>query len=185
MESVKKINLLTSEESDIISQRILFLEDKVKRLGPDIYNSTKDNSLTGRYYCFNFLNDEIIGSIMIPKLRNIFGSCVVQCWANTYRKGEGIGRHCHANKGEDTKSFFIVGNIFLRGDPNIGICVDNVKYINKIGEMILFSPKTFHCVDDNPTDRIRITMAIDVYIGGDEELMKRFHTEPDRYIYIK
>jgi hypothetical protein len=183
MEGIKRCNFLTLEESNIISSRILFLEDDVKKLGPDLFDLTSSNSLSGRHWCFNFLSDEIIGSIIIPKLRNIFGSCLVQCWANTFRKGEGIGNHCHNTTSQ--KNYYAAGNIFLRGDPSIGTYYEGVKHINKVGELSLISGLMHHFVPPNPTDDIRVTMAIDVYIGGDEELMKRFHTEPDRYIYIK
>jgi len=184
MEGVKKINLLTSEESNIIAERVLALEDKVKQLGPDIYGATKDNSLTGRYYCFNFLIDETIGSIMIPKLRNIFGPCVVQCWANTYRKGEGILKHCH-HSGNVPSDFFGVANIFLRGDPTIGIYYEGVKHNNKIGEMAIFSPGTLHSVPENPTDNIRITMALDIYIADEDSMNQQILSSKYENRFIK
>ena len=49
MEGLKRYDFLTQEECDTIVNKILSLEDAVKRLGPDIYSGTSNDSLTGRY----------------------------------------------------------------------------------------------------------------------------------------
>jgi hypothetical protein len=187
MEGIKRYdNFLTPEESNIISCRILFLEEDVKKMGPDIFGLTNSNSLSGRHWCFNFLNDKVIGPIMIPKLKKLFDRpFIVQCWANTFRKGEGIGNHRHSELPLD--DFYAAGNIFLRGDPTIGTYYEGVKHVNKVGELSLLSGLIYHSVPPNPTDDIRVTMAIDVYIGSDEEMMNRLANEPNRnrFVYIE
>ena len=76
MKIIKKF--LTGEESETISSFILETENYVKSIGPDNYMGTSDDSLTGRYWCYNYLHD-MPGEILIPKIKDIFGECVVQC----------------------------------------------------------------------------------------------------------
>ena len=96
MEGLKRYDFLTQIECDTIVNEILSLEDAVKRLGPDTYGEgTSEDSLTGRYEYFNYLNIRSINTIICPKLKEIFGPCVVQCWANIFRQGEGIDDHKH------------------------------------------------------------------------------------------
>jgi hypothetical protein len=169
MESLKRYDFLTQEECDTIVNKILSLEDTVKRLGPDIYPGTSEDSLTGRYKYFNFLNVSEINTILEPKLKEMFGPCVVQCWANILRQGEGIEVHRHA-LGDDPEPHGATANIFLYGDPTIGTCYIfpelgplNVKYDNKVGELSLFTPTLKHSVPKNTTGDMRISMAIDVW----------------------
>ena len=72
MEDLKRYDFLTQEECDTIVREILSLENVVKRLGPDIYPGTSEDSLTGRYYCFNYLTINSINTIICPKLKGIF-----------------------------------------------------------------------------------------------------------------
>jgi hypothetical protein len=183
MQCVKSLPFLTTEESNIIAERVLALEDKVKQLGPDIYGATKDNSLTGRYYCFNFLTDETIGSIMIPKLRNIFGPCIVQCWANIFREGEGINEHKHIQKSCQDPEFIAVANLFLRGDPTIGTYYEGVKRDNKIGEITVFPTDMKHYVPKNPTKSVRISMAMDLYVDN-EKVAEYIRNDTRRFVHI-
>ena len=108
---------LTEDECFVISNFVLNNEEQIKGMGPDYYNGTPDNSLTGRYYLFNYLNVQEINVILKPKLQNLFdklnlaSGIYVQCWANTFRRGDYINSHCHAGEGED----FLSANVFLRG----------------------------------------------------------------------
>tara|TARA_Y100000389_G_scaffold42775_1_gene37451 strand:+ start:40 stop:627 length:588 start_codon:yes stop_codon:yes gene_type:complete len=171
MEDLKRYDFLTQEECDTIVREILSLEDTVKRLGPDIYDGTSDDSLTGRYKYFNYLNVPKINTILEPKLKKLLGPCVLQCWANILRPGEGIDKHRHFGGADDayTERHGTSGNIFLYGDPTIGTYYNfpklsplSVKYDNKVGELSLFTPTLFHGVYKNTTDDMRISMAIDV-----------------------
>ena len=187
MDSVKRYNLLTREESDIITKTIVSIEDEVKRKGVDMYKGTSDNSLTGRYHCFNFLSNEVIGSILKPKIRELFGGpVVVQCWANIFRKGEGIKEHSHLEGcSEVNNEFFGSANIFLHGDPTIGTHYEGVKSVNKIGEFVIFPVTMKHHVTPNPTDNIRVSMAFDFYTGSDEFMNQMVAIDPIRFIKVK
>lgn len=183
MNCIKRYDLLTREESDIIAKTVLSLEEYVKHTGIDKYGGTSDNSLTGRYHCFNFLSNEVIGSILKPKIRKLFGGpVVVQCWANTFRKGEGIEEHMHA-VGEH-RNYFGGANIFLQGDPTIGTYYEGIKSNNKIGELVIFPVTMKHHVPSNPTDNIRVSMALDFYVGSDEFFSQMVAYNPARYILV-
>jgi hypothetical protein len=185
MDTITKYNFLTPDECDKVVKIILSLEDTVKKLGPDHYMATCDDSLTGRYKYFNFLNDRTINSIVAPKLKDIFGSCVVQCWANIFRPGEGIGVHIHVAPDDIETRVVASGNIFLYGDPNIGTYYDGIKHTNKVGELSVISPYMPHGVPENETNDMRISMAIDVH-RGPEGIMNMLSTRnPERYFYIK
>jgi hypothetical protein len=186
MNSVQRYDLLTLEESAIIAKTVLSLEEDVKRMGPDVFDLTNENSLTGRHHCFNFLSNEVIGSILKPKLRKLFGGpFVVQCWANAFRKGDGIGEHAHSANGGKESGFFGSANIFLRGDPEIGTHYEGVKSVNKIGEFVIFPITTRHYVTPNPTDDIRVSMAFDFYVGSDEFMNKMVTSEPNRFVLVE
>ena len=192
MESIKRYDFLTQEECDILVNKILSLEDTVKRLGPDLYPDTSEDSLTGRFYCFNYLNVPEINSILEPKLKKIFGPCVVQCWANIFRQGEGIDEHRHIRDKYDNAVLIGSGNIFLYGDPTTGTYYKfpeldplRVKHDNKVGELSFFPPDVLHGVPKNTTGDMRISMAIDVH-AGDEVLLNTLISEnPKRYYYIR
>ena len=195
MEELKRYDFLTQEECDTIVHEILSLEDAVKRLGPDEYIGTSEDSLTGRYKYFNYLNVPKINTILEPKLKKIFGPCVLQCWANILRPGEGIEGHTHFG-GAGTayaERYGTSGNIFLYGDPTIGTYYNfpklsplSVKYDNKVGELSLFTPTLFHGVYKNTTDDIRISMAIDVDRNLAEDSINFLMTCPHLvYYYIR
>ena len=195
MEELKRYDFLTQEECDTIVSQILSLEDAVKRLGPDEYIGTSEDSLTGRYKYFNYLNVPKINTILEPKLKKIFGPCVLQCWANILRPGEGIEGHTHFG-GAGTayaERYGTSGNIFLYGDPTIGTYYNfpklsplSVKCDNKVGELSLFTPNLFHGVYKNTTDDIRISMAIDVDRNLAEDKINFLMTFPHLvYYYIR
>ena len=195
MEGLKRYDFLTQEECDTIVNKILSLEDAIKRLGPDIYGGTSEDSLTGRYSYFNFLDVPEINIILEPKLKKLLGPCVVQCWANILRQGEGIDEHRHFC---DIPTSYAerhgaTGNIFLYGDPTTGTYYSfpelgllNVKYDNKVGELSLFTPTLVHGVPKNTTGDIRISMAIDVHKDLSENMLNNIMSEmPERYYYIR
>jgi len=177
---MESIDFISSEESKMIADRILCLEEDIKKMGADKYPLTGKDSLTGRYYCFNFLNDEIVYSIVGDKLKDLFGRCIIQCWANIFRKGEGIGEHQHTGCMYDPPGFRASANIFLSGDPSIGTCYNGVKYENKLGELTTFPPIMKHSVAENPGDLMRISLAMDIY-GINVKTSGMLMGEPQRY----
>ena len=185
MEGLKRYDFLTQEECDTVVREILSLENAVKRLGPDEYEGTSEDSLTGRYEYFNYLNIRSINTIICPKLKEIFGPCVVQCWANIFRQGEGIDEHRHIEDKNVNTVLKASGNIFLYGDPTTGTYYEGVKHDNKVGELSLFSPDMLHGVPKNTTGDMRISMAIDVHTG-DKVLLNALVSEmPKRFFYIR
>jgi hypothetical protein len=176
---------LTQEECDIIVREILSLESAVKRLGPDIYPKTSEDSLTGRYAFFNYLNIRSINTIICPKLKELFGPCVVQCWANIFRQDEGIGEHRHIYNESDNIALTASGNIFLYGDPTIGTYYEGVKHDNKVGELSLFPSTLLHGVPKNTTCDMRISMAIDVHTGDQNLLNTLVYRMPKRFFYVR
>ena len=121
-------------------------------MGPDHYDGTRDNSLTGRFYLFNYLNVPEINLILKPKLQNLFNDLdleseiYVQCWANTYRRDDYINPHCHGESDEN----YLCANIFLRGfvEPGTTDYTDSgiVDLKNTVGEIVLFNSLTVHGV---------------------------------------
>ena len=195
MEGLKRYDFLTQEECDTIVNKILSLEDAVKRLGPDIYGGTSEDSLTGRYKYFNYLNVPEINTILEPKLKELFGPCVLQCWANILRQGEGIEAHTHFINDDPVyiERHGVTGNIFLYGDPTTGTYYNfpdldplNVKYDNKVGELSLFTPTLFHGVYKNITGDMRISMAIDVETNPTEDIINyTMANKSYTYYYIR
>jgi len=195
MESLKRYDFLTQEECDTIVREILSLEDAVKRLGPDEYPGTSKDSLTGRYKYFNFLNVPEINTILEPKLKKLFGPCVLQCWANILRQGEGIEFHRHAITDDPAyiERHAVTGNIFVYGDPTTGTNYNfpemgplHVKYDNKVGELSLFTPTLYHGVTKNITGDMRISMAIDVHKDLTEDMINSLMASKSRtFFYIR
>jgi hypothetical protein len=177
---IKKI-IFNKKEIKVIGDYILDNEELIKRLGPSIYPGTAKNSLTGRYNIFNFLNSDI-GDILGYKIfnflnkNNIYKPCSIQCWANTFRHGEGIERHKHQVKDNE---MFLCANIFIKGDPNLGttyiIDGKHVNIKNKPGQIILFNSSLEHYVDKNPKDNIRISLALDIHERTIFNDLKRFY----------
>jgi hypothetical protein len=195
MEGLKRYDFLTQEECDTIVNKILSLEDAVKRLGPDEYVGTSEDSLTGRYKYFNYLNVPEINTILEPKLKELFGPCVLQCWANILRQGEGIEAHTHFINDDPVyiERHGATGNIFLYGNPTTGTYYNfpelgplHVKYDNKVGELSLFTPTLIHGVPKNTTGDMRISMAIDVNKDLTEDMINSLMTYKDTaFFYIR
>jgi|TARA_B100000035_G_scaffold76691_1_gene63933 hypothetical protein len=172
MKIFKIPEFLSIEECDILYDRILETEEHVKSLGDDLHNGTADNSLTGRHWCHNYLNDKVVSSIIVPKLRIIVGrKKFIQCWANTFREGEGIARHCHRNANDPLSppTNWTCTNLFIGGDPGVGTWFEGEKHENHRGELMMFSSSVYHWVPPNKSSKIRITMAMDIHssvLGG-------------------
>ena len=130
-------------------------------------------------------------------MKKIFGPCVVQCWANIFRQGEGIKAHKHSGPGRESflklhTIFEMTGNLFLYGDLTTGTYYKfpeldplRVKYDNKIGELTLFPPTLVHGVTKNTSGDMRISMAIDVRSGDENHLNTLISEHPKRYYYIR
>ena len=112
--------ILSDKECEFIKGYILKNESKVKSLGDDEYAFTKNDSLTGRYKIFNWLYTDI-GDLLIPKLKMIFSQLnlkypiAIQCWVNTFRKGEGIKKHMHLPYPGYKDEKLTSGHIFISG----------------------------------------------------------------------
>tara|TARA_X000001036_G_scaffold135621_1_gene128447 strand:+ start:199 stop:771 length:573 start_codon:yes stop_codon:yes gene_type:complete len=177
---------LTEDECFVISNFVLNNEEQIKGMGPDYYNGTPDNSLTGRYYLFNYLNVQEINVILKPKLQNLFdklnlaSGIYVQCWANTFRRGDYINSHCHAGEGED----FLSANVFLRGFIEPGTTYHTaaglVDLKNTVGELVLFDSLTVHSVKEYQHDDVRVTLAMDIHHDV-SDMRFMFENHPERY----
>jgi len=189
-----RTKLLNKKECKFIKDYILTNEQRIKDMGPDNYDGTSDNSLTGRFELFNFLLTPC-GSILIPKLRKVFEELgweypiAIQCWANTFRYDEGITKHQH---GDSTHSdVFFCSNLFIGGATDIGtdyyLDKEWKKYNNKKGELTLFNHTTPHRVSKNPTNDVRVTMAMDLFVSKNINIntWKEFEQSTDRYIILR
>jgi len=175
---------LTPEECRSISGFILENETRIKSLGPDIYTGTADNSLSGRHWCYNYLYD-IPGKILVPKVKEEFGECIVQCWANTFRYNEGIKPHAHGvdPNNEYDKIGFTSVNIFLQGPTDVGTIYNSKKEINKVGQIAIFGSRLVHSVPPNPYNNVRISMAMDVYT--DPRQFQLYKDYPQRFYHVQ
>ena len=94
-------------------------------------------------------------------------------YLHTFRKGEGIKNHQHRHV--LSKLDFDCGNIFISGPTNVGTWYDGEKIENKIGELVLFKADMWHHVPENPTDEVRITLAIDICTHDCPTIENRFY----------
>lgn len=189
----KRMMILSKRECEDIKNIILSQENSIKRMGPDIYPDTAPDSLTGRYRFFNFFLDSKFRSIMQPKLLTVYKKlklpkpAIVQCWANTFRKGEGIGWHKHWGTDSKGGSDFLSANIFIDGDRSIGTSylIDGreKKFRNRYGQLSLFDPLIEHCVFPNNSDRTRISIAMDIHYSN-ETIWDDENLYPFRYYHI-
>lgn len=161
--------ILNECECKEIKKYILTNEERIKNLGPDVYPGTDDDSLTGRFPYFNYLNTSEVGDILIPKLIGIFEEMnlrlpiSVQCWANTFRLGQGITYHKHGLSDVN----FLCGNIFIAGPTKPGTTYENggnfVDIENDSGTLTMFDSHVGHLVKPNDSDEIRISIAMDIH----------------------
>ena len=176
--------ILDSKECFALKTIILQNEKYVKELGPDIYGGRAGNdALTGRYSVYNWLNNLRFRITLLPKLTNFFKKInytfpiIIQCWANTFRMNEGIKIHDH-------DPLVTSANIFICGDPKIGTAyvIDgkDQHVPNTEGEIIIFDGTILHYVNPNPTNDVRISIAMDIYLNGeippDYENTNRYYT---------
>ncbi len=159
--------ILNDEECNFIEKWILDHEDEIKSMGDDNYPLTDKDSLTGRYKVFNFLYSEV-GEILLPKLRDIFDEIglqyplTIQCWGNIFRYQEGIGKHKHIPHSGYTKERILSATLFISGPTDIGTWYEDEKFENEVGALTIFTGDMLHHVPKNMTDKVRITMALDV-----------------------
>ena len=187
-EIIHRSIFLTEDECSVISESVLSKEEEIKSMGPDIYDGASDNSLTGRFYLFNYLNVPEINLILKPKLQNLFDylelepEIYVQCWANTFRRGDYITRHCHGGSCHD----YLCANIFLRGfvEPGTTYYTDTgpIDLKNAFGEIVLFHSSTEHSVKAYRHDDVRVTLAMDIHHCVGESVSKfMYDSDPERY----
>jgi hypothetical protein len=163
MEHLKKYDFLTQEECDTIVHQIISLESAVKRLGPDEYVGTSEDSLTGRYEYFNYLNIHSINTIICPKLKEIFGPCVVQCWANIFRQGEGIEEHKHVDEPSVNVVINASGKICMDKIPNVGTYADFWASVFEEGKDI----DEHIYIDGGYTGSVELTASGNMFLYGD------------------
>tara|TARA_B100000287_G_scaffold52951_1_gene46629 strand:- start:21 stop:602 length:582 start_codon:yes stop_codon:yes gene_type:complete len=188
----RRMMILSRRECEDIKNIILSQENSIKRMGPDIYSATSPDSLTGRYRYFNFFLDSKFRSIMQPKLLAVYERLklpkpmIIQCWANTFRTGEGIGWHKHWGEDSSFGPDFHSVNIFIDGDRSIGtsyrINGREKKFRNRYGQMSLFSPTIEHCVFPNHGNQTRISIAMDIHFSKETIWDKPLF--PHRYFYL-
>lgn len=188
----RRMMILSRRECEDIKNIILSQENSIKRMGPDIYSATSPDSLTGRYRYFNFFLDSKFRSIMQPKLLAVYERLklpkpmIIQCWANTFRTGEGIGWHKHWGEDSSFGPDFHSVNIFIDGDRSIGTSyrIDGreKKFRNRYGQMSLFSPTIEHCVFPNHGNQTRISIAMDIHFSKETIWDKPLF--PYRYFYL-
>ena len=160
-------NFLTETEADAIYDRVLVKEPEWMALGPHDYAGVKGDKLTGRFKYYNGLDDEIIGSILVPKLRTMFGrNRWVQCWFNTFREGDCITKHIHNDPSKPHHArpkSFTCGNLFLGGDEATGTIYDGINYENKKGRLLIFRDDIPHWSKPYTGKDVRITMSCDIH----------------------
>ena len=174
-------NWVNEEERKTLVDYIINNEERIKKLGPDLYGSTCDDSLTGRWQAFNFLSDPIVHEILAPKFFSLVGESSISLWANIFRKGEYIRPHHHHNENKNMVS----GNLFLSGPTDIGTCFACGKRESKYGQLVYFPATTIHWVDENPYDEMRISMAFDVHFKNVEGNLPLIHLIPERKNVMK
>lgn len=191
MDHLNQKTILSNTECDVIVDIIIKNESNIKSLGEDIYEGTREDSITGRYHVFNCLNISKINKILEPKLIELFKELkleypiYVQCWANIYRKGDYIEYHSHTQNDILYRNNILSANIFLLGNTKPGTTYyfdhSPVDVENKVGEICLFSPTLFHSVRPYKKNDIRVTLGLDIFFGKIFENNFYFNTNKSRY----
>ena len=180
---------LPKSQARQLSKFVLATEEYVKNLGPDLYPGTSSNSLTGRFFDYNYLND-LPGTILLPILKPLFGPCVVLCWANTLRKGEGIKEHDHGVPRGPIPSRSTSAHIFLSGTRTGTFFRENdgsfTKHENVPGRLTYFPSHLRHYVPANPRKSIRVSLAMDIYPKRwwDIECSRYYYGKEDSFYFI-
>jgi len=154
--TMKKIidNFISNEEAETLKNYIFDNELRVKALGPDNYQGTPADSLTGRWDKLNWLTEKVVGDILLPKLNKLLPPHHITMWANIFRKGEYIIPHGHG-------PCSITGNLYLGGPEGSETNYIDGPVTNKVGTMVLFDPEILHWVNPNETNTPRVSMAFD------------------------
>ena len=169
MEIIKIPNFINEREIKIIEHEVLSNEEKIKEMGESKSNLVDGDSLTGRYYLYNFLtNNPSVKQILFDKFVLMFGlKRFVKLWANTYYKGQGFNPHVHRNpQSPQQKNLkdWTCGHIFISGPLDVGITYAGERHTSTPGELHLFRSDLPHYVPRNETDDVRITLAFDVFL---------------------
>tara|TARA_E500000331_G_scaffold132750_1_gene129824 strand:+ start:3860 stop:4477 length:618 start_codon:yes stop_codon:yes gene_type:complete len=179
---------LTNTECDILYNRVIETEEYVKTTGPDEaaalgqYSAYKEtDALGGRAGSYNHLDDEVIRGIIMPAIRRIFPDGLnVRMWANTFRKGEGLGIHAHrdANAPNCPPQSWASCILYCGGptdgtwfnfqaeDSDLAFERKDVRVDNNKGDLIIFGADVPHWVPPHDTDGIRVSIAFDVCEGA-------------------
>ena len=130
---------------------------------------------TNLYNEYNFFNDnpqyvKKLKKIIQPIFNAVDYPLFFQSWVNIYRKNDNIQWHKH--NFSDAYTFGFTANIFLGGNPDIGLTYAihdeklpryHYKHIkNKLGYVMIFPNHIFHMVRKNPCDKIRYTVGITI-----------------------
>lgn len=167
---------LSEGEASICYERVLEREDEIMGLGEHRYPrvNSKDN-LTGRYRYYNALEDPVVGPIILPKYRILFGSGKwLQCWFNAFRKGDRIQPHKHHDPQDPGQKYlkpFTSCNLFLGGTRSGGTIYDGTTYENHVGELLVFEAGILHWTDAYEGDDVRVTMATDIHVRKNNPVM--------------
>ena len=184
---------LTEAECDILYNRVIETEEYVKSTGADEaaalgqYSAYKEtDALGGRAGSYNHLDDPVIYNIMMPAIRRIFNVGLnVRMWANTFRNGEGLGKHAHRDAADPKgpKESWASCVVYCGGPTDATWFNFQVKkgvyedfhIENKKGDLIVFSADVPHWVPPHDTDGIRVSIAFDVCEGngaGDTRVLR-------------
>jgi hypothetical protein len=191
--------ILSDSEINEIRNYILENENNIKSLGEDTYPGTSENSLTGAHALFNYLHVETIGkNILLPKIKKMLKEInaeppvIIQCWANVFRKGEGISAHHHGSM----RNKFFSANLFISGNTEPGTTFymgegsscKPVDIKNEPGVLSVFPSDIVHKVKENSNEEIRISMALDIIPYTDANHYTKLdmihRREPRRYIKL-
>jgi len=169
--------ILTKEECIVVKEWILKHETKVSSTRPiHTHSGTVFNPLDLNVAKIYGYDCTVVSDILVPKLRKLCKELElkfpvsVQCWGNTFKKGEGIKEHQHSYGGTDV---FMCANIFISGPKDIGVWYKDKetdqleKIIGEPGDMTLFFEDHRHWVDTNETDEVRISLAFNIWPGGE------------------
>tara|TARA_B100000287_G_scaffold15626_1_gene15719 strand:+ start:423 stop:971 length:549 start_codon:yes stop_codon:yes gene_type:complete len=172
---IKIPNFITPEEVEMIKHEILSNEEKIKSMGDNHTVLVDGDSLTGRYWCYNFItNNTVVKNILYYKLLLLFGrKRFVKCWANTYREGQGFKHHVHRDRYDPRQGQlkdWTCGHITIADPNHIGIKYGDELMHPEVGEFQIFPSFLPHSVPKNTSDDVRITLAMDVFVNRTSKL---------------